>query len=378
LQPIEPYTQKISTISDNPVSQIPDPYRSSKKEIVIASIKEGIMAGLSRELGIDLGTLNTRIAEGKNILIQEPTVAAILLEELKLVEIGQSALDMLGRVPESIEVNFPMRYGVIAEYEITENLLREWVRQVTGRMLLFRPSLMITIPFGITSVERRAVYEAGLGSGSRDVNLIQQPLAAALGVDLPIGTPTGNMIICLGGGTTQAAVLSMNGIVSAKTSRTAGLALDEAIVDFIRRKYGLIIGQPTAEQLKIRIGSAIPQDEQSVMEIQAQDQVTGLPRPATLTTDEIVEALQSPLELIATSVRRVLEQTPPELISDIIDRGVALCGGTSLLRGIDRYLTKTLGIPAYLVDNPTTCVVEGAAKSFSMLEILSRNLPPKA
>jgi len=336
------------------------------------------MAGLSRELGIDLGTLNTRIAEGKNILIQEPTVAAILLEELKLVEIGQSALDMLGRVPESIEVNFPMRYGVIAEYEITENLLREWVRQVTGRMLLFRPSLMITIPFGITSVERRAVYEAGLGSGSRDVNLIQQPLAAALGVDLPIGTPTGNMIICLGGGTTQAAVLSMNGIVSAKTSRTAGLALDEAIVDFIRRKYGLIIGQPTAEQLKIRIGSAIPQDEQSVMEIQAQDQVTGLPRPATLTTDEIVEALQSPLELIATSVRRVLEQTPPELISDIIDRGVALCGGTSLLRGIDRYLTKTLGIPAYLVDNPTTCVVEGAAKSFSMLEILSRNLPPKA
>jgi len=271
------------------------------------------MAGLSRELGIDLGTLNTRIAEGKNILIQEPTVAAILLEELKLVEIGQSALDMLGRVPESIEVNFPMRYGVIAEYEITENLLREWVRQVTGRMLLFRPSLMITIPFGITSVERRAVYEVGLGSGSRDVNLIQQPLAAALGVDLPIGTPTGNMIICLGGGTTQAAVLSMNGIVSAKTSRTAGLALDEAIVDFIRRKYGLIIGQPTAEQLKIRIGSAIPQDEQSVMEIQAQDQVTGLPRPATLTTDEIVEALQSPLELIATSVRRVLEQTPPEL-----------------------------------------------------------------
>ena len=336
------------------------------------------MAGFTRELGIDLGTLNTRIAEGKNILIQEPTVAAILLEELKLVEIGQSALDMLGRVPETIEVNFPMRYGVIAEYEITENLLREWVRQVTGRMLLFRPSLMITIPFGITSVERRAVYEAGLGSGSRDVNLIQQPLAAAIGIDLPIGTPTGNMIICLGGGTTQAAVLSMNGIVSARTSRTAGLAFDEAIINYIRNKYGLIIGQPTAEQLKIRIGAAVPQDEQEIMEIQAQDQVTGLPRPATLTTDEMVDALQKPLEEIATSIRRVLEQTPPELISDIIDRGVALCGGTSLLRGIDRYLTKSLGIPAYLVDNPTTCVVEGAAKSFSMIEVLSRNLPPKA
>ena len=336
------------------------------------------MAGLSRDLGIDLGTLNTRIAEGKNILVQEPTIAAILLDELKLVEIGQSALDMLGRVPENIEVNRPMRYGVIAEYEITENLLREWIRQVTGRMLLFRPKLMITVPFGITSVERRAVYEAGLGAGSRDVNLIQQPLAAAIGVDLPIGTPTGNMIICMGGGTSQAAVLAMHGIVSAKTSRVAGLRLDEAIIDYVREKYGLIIGQPTAEQLKIRIGAALPQDDQETMEIQGQDQVSGLPKPATLTTDEIVEALQKPLEEISSTIQRVLEKTPPELISDIIDRGVALCGGSALLRGVDRYLTRSLGIPAYLVDNPTSCVVEGAAKSFTMMEVLSRNLPPKA
>lgn len=336
------------------------------------------MAGLSRELGIDLGTLNTRIAEGNNILIQEPTVVAILLDELKLVEIGQSALDMMGRVPENIEVSRPLRYGVIAEYEITENLLRELVRQVTGRMLLFRPRLMITLPFGVTSVERRAAYEAGLGAGSRDVNLIQQPLAAAIGIDLPIGTPTGNMIICLGGGTTQAAVLAMNGIVSAETTRVAGLKLDDAIITYVRKKYGLIIGQPTAEQLKLRIGAAIPQEEQQTMEIQGQDQVSGLPKPAILTTDEIVEALQQPLSEIADTIRRVLEKTPPELISDIIDRGVALCGGTSLMPGIDRYLTKALGIPAYLVDNPTTCVVEGAAKSFSMLEVLSRNLPPKA
>jgi rod shape-determining protein MreB len=335
------------------------------------------MAGLSHELGIDLGTLNTRIAEGKDILIQEPTIVAILLDELKLVEIGKSALDMMGRVPDNIEVNRPMRYGVIAEYEITENLLRELVRQVTGRMLLFRPKLMITVPYGITSVERRAVFEAGLGAGSRDVNLIQQPLAGAIGVDLPIGTPTGNMIISLGGGTSQAAVLAMHGIVSAETSRVAGLELDEAIIRYVRRKYGLIIGQPTAEQLKIRIGAAILQENQESMQIQGQDQISGLPKPATLTTDEIVEALQSPLEDIAGTIRRVLEQTPPELIADIIDRGVALCGGTSLLRGIDRYLTKALGIPAYLVDNPTTCVVEGAAKSFSMIEVLSRNLPPK-
>ncbi len=335
------------------------------------------MAGLSHELGIDLGTMNTRIAEGKDILLQEPTIVAILLDELKLVEIGKTALDMVGRVPENIEVNRPMRYGVIAEYEITENLLRELVRQVTGRMLLFRPKLMITIPYGVTSVERRAVYEAGLGAGSRDVNLIQQPLAGAIGVELPIGTPTGNMIICLGGGTTQAAVLAMHGIVTAETSRIAGLELDEAIISFVRRKYGLIIGQPTAEQLKIRIGAAVPQDNQEYMQIQGQDQISGLPKPATLTTDEIVEALQNPLENIAGTIRRVLEKTPPELISDIIDRGVALCGGTALLRGIDRYLTATLGIPAYLVDNPTTCVVEGAAKAFAMIEVLTRNLPPR-
>ena len=335
------------------------------------------MAGLSHELGIDLGTLNIRIAEGKDILIQEPTVVAILLDELKLVEIGKSALDMLGRVPESIEVNRPMRFGVIAEFEITENLLRELVRRVTGRMLLFRPNLMISIPYGVTSVERRAVYEAGLGAGGRDVTLIQQPLAAAIGIDLPISTPTGNMIVSLGGGTSQAAVLAMNGIVSAETTQVAGQKMDDAIVDYIRNKYGLIIGQPTAEQLKIKIGAAIPQDEQQSMEIQGQDQVSGLPKPVILTTDEIVEALQKPLEEIVTMIRHVLEKTPPELISDIIDRGVALCGGTALMRGIDKYLTKSLGIPAYLVDNPTTCVVEGAAKAFTMMDELSRNLPPK-
>lgn len=335
------------------------------------------MVGLSHELGIDLGTINIRIAEGKNILIQEPTIVAILVDELKLVEIGKSALDMLGRVPDNIEVNRPMRFGVIAEYEITENLLREMVRQVTGRLLLFRPKLMITVPFGVTSVERRAVFEAGLGAGSRDVNLIQQPLAAAIGVELPIGTPTGNMIICLGGGTSQAAVLAMNGIVAAETTRVAGLKLDDAIIDYVRGKYGLILGQPTAEKLKIQIGAAVPQDDQKSMEIQGQDQVSGLPRPVTLTTDEIVEALQRPLEDITQAIRRTLEKTPPELISDIIDRGVALCGGTALLRGIDRYLTKALGIPAYLVDNPTTCIVEGAAKSFAMMDVLSRHLPPK-
>ncbi len=333
------------------------------------------MAAFTRELGIDLGTFNTQIAEGKQILIQEPTVLALVIDELKLVEYGTTALGMLGRVPDSIEVVRPLRHGVIAEYEITEKFLSVLLKKVTGPSLFFRPKIMITVPYGITSVERRAVHEAGLGAGSREVSLIQQPLAAALGVDLPINTPTGNMIICLGGGTTQSAVISMNGIVSAETIQTAGLKMDEAIISYIRKKYGLIIGQPTAETLKLRIGAAISQEEQKSMEIQGQDQVTGLPKPATITTDEIVDALQPPLAEIVASSRRVLEKTPPELISDIIDRGVAICGGSALLKGIDKQLTLALGIPAYLVDNPTTCTVEGAARGLAMIDTIFRNLP---
>ena len=333
------------------------------------------MAAFTRELGIDLGTINTQIAEGNQILIQEPTIVAILVDELKIVEYGSTALGMLGRVPETIEVIRPMRNSVIAEYEITEKLLRVLMRKVTGPALIFRAKIMITVPYGITSVERRAVHEAGLGAGSRDVTLIQQPLAAALGVDLPINTPTGNMIICLGGGTTQAAVIALNGIVSAETTTSAGLKFDEAIMTYVRKKYGLIIGQPTAEQLKLQIGAVTPQDEQKSMEIQGQDQVTGVPSPATITTDEIVEALEAPMQEIILTARHVLEKTPPELVSDIIDRGAAICGGTALLRGVDKFLTRALGIPAYLVDNPTTCTVEGAVRSLSMLDVLARNLP---
>lgn len=329
--------------------------------------------GLSRELGIDLGTFNTQIAEGNQILIQEPTVVAIVVDEMKLVEYGTTALGMMGRVPESIEVVRPLRNGVIAEYELTEIFLREMIRKITGPTLFFRPRLIISTPFGVTSVERRAVQEAGLGAGAREVNLVPQPLAAAIGIDLPINTPTGNMIISLGAGTTQAAVVSMSGIVSAETSRTAGLRIDDAIINFVRKKYGLIIGQTTAEQLKLNIGAAIPTEDEKTMEIQGQDQVTGLPKPASLTTNEIVEAMQPPLEEIVATVRRVLEKTPPELISDIIDRGVALCGGTSLMKGLDKYLTVALGIPAYVVENPVTCTVEGLAKAFPMLEVIQRS-----
>jgi rod shape-determining protein MreB len=329
--------------------------------------------GLSRELGIDLGTFNTQIAEGNQILVQEPTVVAIVVDEMKLVEYGTTALGMLGRVPESIEVVRPLRNGVIAEYELTEIFLRELIRKVTGPTLFFRPRLIISTPYGVTSVEKRAIQEAGLGAGAREVNLIPQPLAAAIGIDLPINTPTGNMIIALGAGTTQAAVISMSGIVSAETSRTAGLRIDDAIVNYVRKKYGLVIGQTTAEQLKLNIGAAIPTEEEKTMEIQGQDRVTGLPKPARLTTNEIVEAMQPPLEEIVAATRRVLEKTPPELISDIIDRGVALCGGTSLMKGLDKYLTVALGIPAYVVENPVTCTVEGLARAFPILDVILRS-----
>lgn len=328
---------------------------------------------LSRELGVDLGTFNIQIAEGNQILVQEPTVVAIVVDEMKLVEYGTTALGMMGRVPESIEVVRPLRQGVIAEYELTEILLRELIKKVTGPTLFFKPRILITTPYGVTSVERRAVQEAGLGAGAREVNLIPQPLAAAIGIDLPISTPTGNMIISLGGGTTQAAVISMTGIVSAETSPVAGQKLDEAIISYIRKKYGLVVGQPTAEQLKLRVGAALQVEDEKTMEIQGQDQVTGLPKPASLSTNEIVEAMQPPLQEIVATIRRVLEKTPPELISDIIDRGVALCGGTSLMKGLDKYLTVSLGIPAYVVENPVTCTVEGAARGFSHLEVILRN-----
>lgn len=333
------------------------------------------MALFSRDLGIDLGTLFIRVFEGGEIVLQEPTVAAIVIEEQKMVAWGQEAKNMLGKVPESIEVTRPLLNGVIADYEVTEYMLAALLRRVGGPLRLFRPRIMVTVPYGVTSVESRAVHEAALQAGSREAFLIQQPLAAALGVDLPIGTPSGNMLICLGGGASQAAVMAMYGIVAADTLRAGGIALDEAIVSYVRKKYGLIIGQLTAEQVKIRIGAAVPQDEEQTIEIQGQDQVTGLPRPATLTTGEVVEALRDSLGDIIETARRVLEKTPPELVSDIIDRGVALTGGGALLRGIDKLMTKELGVPAYLVDNPTTCTAEGAARAISMYPIIRRNLP---
>jgi rod shape-determining protein MreB len=333
------------------------------------------MSLFSRDLGIDLGTIYTRVVVGGQVVLEEPTVAAIVVAEQKMVEWGKAAQDMYGRVPEAIEVSRPMLNGVIADYEVTEYILADVLKKVGGMVRLFRPTVMVTVPKGVTSVERRAVHEAALQAGSRDAYLIEQPLAAAIGVDLPIGTPSGNMILCLGGGTTQAAVLAMYGIVAGETVRAGGLHMDEAIISYVRKKYGVIIGQPTAENVKIMIGAAVPTDDEKSMEIQGQDQVTGLPRPITLTTEEVFDAIEDPLHMVVETARRTLEKTPPELVSDIIDRGVALCGGGALLPGLDRLLTKELGVPAYRVDHPTTCVAEGASKGLSMYSLIRRSLP---
>lgn len=335
------------------------------------------MAVFSKDLGVDLGTMYTRIAAGENLVLEEPTVVAIAVDEQKIVSVGEEAQTMLGRVPESIEVVRPMHNGVIADYEITEKLLEYLIRKVSGSSRFFRPKVMITVPFGVTSVESRAVHEAILQAGAREAFLVQQPLAAALGMDLPIGTPSGNMVLCLGAGTTQAAVLAMYGIVAAESLRAGGMHLDEAIVSHIRKKYGLIIGSATAEQVKLTLGTAIRQEEEISIEIQAQDQVSGLPRPLNLTNDDVLEALSDPLSQLVDTARKVLEKTPPELVSDIIDRGVAICGGGASLPGIDRLMTKELGVPAYLVDNPMTCIAEGAAIALdpNVYPKIKRNLP---
>ncbi|HUV29365.1 MAG TPA: rod shape-determining protein [Anaerolineales bacterium] len=336
------------------------------------------MAVFSKDLGIDLGTMCTRIVSGDNLLLEEPTVVAIAVEEQKIVSVGEEAQTMFGKVPDSIEVARPMQNGVISDYEITEKFLEYIIRKVSGSNRFFRPKVMITVPFGVTSVESRAVHEAILQAGTREAYLIQQPLAAALGMDLPIGTPSGNMVLSLGAGTVQAAVLAMYGIVAAESLRAGGMQLDEAIVSYIRKKYGLIIGTATAEKVKLELGTAVRQEEERSIEIQAQDQVSGLPRPLNLTNDDVMEALTDPLKTFVETARKVLEKTPPELVSDIIDRGVAICGGGAFLPGIDRLMTKELGVPAYLVDNPLTCIAEGAAIALdtNIFPKIQRNLPP--
>ncbi|MDW8326445.1 MAG: rod shape-determining protein [Anaerolineales bacterium] len=333
------------------------------------------MSLFRRELGIDLGTFNVLVCEGGQIVLHEPSVVAISIREQKVLEIGQAAKDMYGRAPETIEVSRPLRDGVIADYDVTVSLLKYVIEKVCGPFRLFRPKVIITVPYGVTSVESRAVQEAVLEAGAGEAFLLPEPLAAAYGADLSVQTPTGSLVAVLGGGTTQAGVISMHSLVAANAARLGGRRLDEAIAGYVRKKYGLIIGDTTAEEIKLNIGAALPPEEEESFEIQGRDQVSGLPRAITLTTGEVTEALHEPLSLMVGTVKGVLEKTPPELASDIIERGMLLCGGTAQLRGIDRLMTNETGIPAYVAENPMACVALGAGRAFKYLDVLRRILP---
>lgn len=336
------------------------------------------MALFTPHIAIDLGTMNVLVhAQGRGIVLQEPSVVAIREDgpNTIIVEVGRAAKEMYGRTPELIEVMRPLREGVIADYFVTQGMLEYFINKVAGRVRLRKPVVMITVPYGVTSVERRAVREAALAAGAREVHLIPEPLAAAIGAGLPVGTPTGNMVVDLGGGSTEAAVVAMNGIVCAESVRIGGLHLDEAIITYVRRKYNLVIGEPTAEEIKIKIGAAIELDDEMEMQVQGRDQVAGLPRTITIRTSEVVDALNEPLAAIINVIRAVLAKTPPELSSDIIDRGMVLAGGVALLREIDTLLTRETGVPAYVADNPIACTALGAGKALSELPILQRSIP---
>ncbi len=333
------------------------------------------MSLLRAEIGIDLGTVHVVIyLRGKGIVIQEPSIVAMISREEKIVEVGEAARQMYGRTPDEIEVARPVRDGVIADYQVTQRMLGYFVARVKGLKFL-PPRIVIGVPYGVTSVERRAVREAAIEAGGGEVYLLREPLAAALGAGLPVDTATGNLVLDLGGGTAEAAVVSMNGIVVANSVRVGGIKLDEAIQNFIRRKYNLAIGEPTAEDIKIQIGSAMPLEDELVMQVQGRDQVTGLPRTIELTSTEITEALQEPLSQIAACVRSVLERTPPELASDIIDRGMAMTGGTALLRKLDEYMSREVGVPAYVADAPMACVALGTGRALENIEVLKRTEP---
>lgn len=329
-----------------------------------------------KKIGVDLGTVNVLVnVVGQGIVLQEPSVVAISSDEYKIVAVGEEAKAMLGRTPDAIEVMRPMRDGVIADYRVTQRMLEYFIRKACGGARLFKPRVMISVPYGVTSVEQRAVREAALEAGAARAHLIPEPLASALGAGLPVGTPSGNMVVDLGGGATEAAVVSLNGIVVANSIRAGGLRLDEAIAGYVRRKYNLMIGQPTAEEIKIRIGAALPLEEDLEMEVQGRDQVAGLPRTISISTEEVTEALAEPLMAMLSVVKAVLEKTPPELSSDIIDRGMVLVGGGALLRKMDELVTRETGVPAYVADAPIACTALGAGKALEQYELLRRSVP---
>jgi len=331
----------------------------------------------SKRIGIDLGTANSLVwLAGEGVVLNEPTVVAVTADDSRVVAVGNEAKDMLGRTPGNIVATRPMRDGVIADYKITQAMLAYFIDRTVGRNRFFKPEVMICVPTGCTQVERRAVMDATLSAGAKVVYLIEEPLASAIGAKIPIAQASGHMIVDIGGGSTEAAVISLGGVVVHKSARVAGNKLDEAIAQFVKKTYNLIIGERMAETIKITIGTAV-EDEPRSIEVRGRDVVSGLPRMITLTSREVVTAIMPVLNLIIGCVKSALEDTPPELAADIIDKGIIMAGGTSLLRNMDKLMTQVTGVVCHVADDPLLCVVRGTGVALENIELYKRSVSKK-
>lgn len=328
-----------------------------------------------KKIGIDLGTTNTLVyVPGRGIVINEPSVVAVSIIDKKILAVGVEAKEMLGRTPDTIIASRPLKDGVIADYKTTAAMLRYFVNKALGGIHFFRPEVMVAVPAGITSTERRAVIDATIAAGAKAAYIIKEPIVAAIGADIPIGSASGHMVIDIGGGTSEMAVISLGGIVASTSVRIGGNKLDTAIAEFIRRKHGLAIGDRTAEKIKIDIGSALYLDDKLFQDTRGRDVVTGLPRTISVSSDDITEAVQDELEGIIDAVKDVLHNTPPELSADVIDKGMILTGGSSQLRNIDKLISRATGVPAYVADEPLLCVAKGTGIALENLESYKRSI----
>ncbi len=329
----------------------------------------------NKRLGIDLGTANSLVyLAGEGVVLNEPTVVAIALDDNHIVAVGNEAKEMLGRTPGNIVATRPLREGVIADYMVTEAMLRYFIQKVAGKSLFFKPEVMICVPAGVTQVERRAVLDATMAAGAKIAYLIEEPLAAAIGAKIPIAHASGHMIVDIGGGSTEAAVISLGGIVVNKSARVAGNKIDEAIAQHIKKRYNLIIGERTAEEVKLQIGSAVAFPKETKLEVRGRDVASGLPRVVEVSSKEVHDAILPVLMQIIDAVKEVLEETPPELGADIIDKGIVLAGGTSLLKHFDTLMTKITGVPCHIAEDPLLCVVKGTGVALENIELYRRSV----
>lgn len=328
-----------------------------------------------KRIGIDLGTTYTLVYLPKRgIVINEPSVVAVSLDDNKILAVGNEAKDMLGRTPDTIAAARPLKDGVIADYRTTEAMIRYFINKTLGGVRLFRPEVMVAVPAGISSTERRAVIEATIAAGAKAAYIIKEPVAAAIGADIPIGSATGHMVIDIGGGTAEMAVISLGGIVASTSVRVGGNKLDAAILEYVRKRYNLAIGERSAEELKINIGSALFMEDKLYFEVRGRDLVTGLPRSINVSSDDITEAIQNELEAIISAAKKVLHSTPPELAADIMDKGIVLTGGSALLRNIDQLISRTTGVPAYVADDAPLCVAKGTGIALDNLDSYKRSI----